>query len=311
MILTLSIILYYILFKIIIFLLILLSVGFLTLIERKLLGLSQNRLSVNKLSIVGLLQPIIDGLKLLIKQLSINIKGIKSLIFIGPILIFVINLIFWDVIQFEKTDIFHYQILFILCVIRCTIYGGFISRVSSFNKYSFFGGLRMVIQTICTEIRFSLIVYYIMISSIRFEFNYQLMLHNLLLIIIWTLMILIETHRRPFDLGESERELVRGYNIEFSGSLFVLIFLSEYSSLLFFSYFSSFIFINGSFIWFLLFLYFIITIRRVFVRLKIDIVIYIVWIRILPVLIFILIILYYNFYHFIYYYFSYLINIIY
>jgi len=214
---------------------ILVSVGMITLMERKILALTQRRLSVNKTIFGALFQPFLDGFKLMLKQLSLNKKGFVFFMVLAPILMFIFGFLFWDLINLEYLESFHYNVLLFICFLRTSVFAILISAVGSFNKYSFLGAVRSLIQTTCCEIVMSLLLYMVMFLSISFDFLVLNMLYNFWILMLWFICVLLETMRSPFDTGERESELVSAFNLEYRGSLFILIFLSEYSGIIFFS----------------------------------------------------------------------------
>jgi NADH:ubiquinone oxidoreductase subunit H len=268
----------------------LLSVGFLTLIERKLIGVIQNRISVNKNFIVGLSQPIIDGVKLFIKQIFINYQRILILYYLGPLWMFLVCIEFWEVIDFDKRDRITLRILLLICLLRCNIYSPLVSSVTSNNKYGFFRRIRIVIITINIEIILSVVIYFIYLSTVSREILVSSMFTNIIVSLVWVFIIIIESIRGCFDMGESERELVRAFNIEYRANLFVLIFLSEYSTILFLSIMTRVLFFGGSLLILFFVVMFLILIRCVFVRLKIDRIITLRWVKLLPLVIYVFLI---------------------
>jgi NADH:ubiquinone oxidoreductase subunit H len=117
--------------------------------------------------------------------------------------------------------------------------------VFSKRKYSYLGGIRSRVSNIRFEIIFSLNILVFILYRNNYQINYLINIGLYLFFLVFILNILVETFRAPFDYAESERELVRGFNTEYSSVSFVLIFLKEYRSIIFFCVFTSVIFFNG------------------------------------------------------------------
>lgn len=135
---------------------------------------------------------------------------------------------------------FKLSILFFLCCIRVRVYGIIFSGWSSNSKYSLLGGLRAVAQTISYEIVLAFLLLCIIFFSKRFSFLdfftmqkfYFFGLFSLPLFLIFFVSCVVETNRAPFDLAEGESELVSGFNVEYGGLKFALIFIAEYASII-------------------------------------------------------------------------------
>ena len=258
-------------------LLILASVAFFTLFERKVIGLFHLRLGPNKVSIIGLVQPLLDGLKLFSKQNLVPLRANKFVYNLAPQIGLFLAFFVWLTLP---------NIYLIVSIM--------LSGWASNSKYSLIGRLRSVAQSISYESVFStLIVILILIIfsySIRSLFNQSSILYFLFLPI-WIICTLAETHRAPFDFSESESELVSGFNTEYSGANFSLIFLSEYAVLLYSCVLITYIFFS----WLLpinpvmviliaiLFSFIFIWIRITFCRFRYDILMIISWKILLPV----------------------------
>ena len=221
---------------------ILINVAFVTLLERKVLGLRQLRLGPNKISFMGVLQPFRDAIKLLTKQSEANYNVNWKLFFLRPSIILVTAVMLWSLlplnINLSKWPII---IISLLVILSLGIYPLLIRGWASNRKYATLGAIRGVAQTISYEISLALIVIQFILCYMSYSLV-DLQYSNIFLIyifpfvlIIWLVILLAETNRTPFDFSEGESELVSGFNIEYASTGFVLIFLREYAIILLFS----------------------------------------------------------------------------
>ena len=235
---------------------ILISVAYLTLAERKVMGSMQQRFGPNSVGFFGLLQPMADGLKLLIKE-SVIPENANTFSFIfAPILTFLLSLIGWSVIPFSFFSFFaniNLGLLFIFAVSALGVYGVILSGWSSNSKYAFFGALRSAAQMISYEVSIGLILISILLCVGSLNFIDIVAFQNYVyffipfspLCLMFLISILAETNRAPFDLPEAESELVSGFNVEYASMGFALFFLAEYGSIILMSLLTILLFFGG------------------------------------------------------------------
>ncbi len=220
---------------------VLINVAFVTLLERKILGLRQLRLGPNKNRFVGVLQPFSDAIKLFIKQIEKIIRGNSNLYILSPSLAFITAIILWRVMPTAPLSIYsRFSVILFLIILSLGVYPVLLAGWSSLRKYALIGRVRGVAQTISYEISLALIMIIILVTyySARldhlryFSCNSFLLLIGPLVFLIWIISIVAETNRTPFDFAEGESELVSGFNIEYASVGFALIFIAEYARIL-------------------------------------------------------------------------------
>jgi len=234
----------------------LISVAYFTLAERKIMGAIHRRRGPNVIGVFGLLQPLADGFKLLVKETIVPSNSNKFLFIISPIITFVISLMGWSIIPYDKysmlSDI-NIGILYIFAVSSLGVYGIIMSGWSSNSKYAFLGALRSAAQMVSYEVSIGFIMVTIVVCC--GSFNLQNIIESqkyiwfiipfFPLFLMFFVSALAETNRHPFDLPEAEAELVSGYNVEYSAMGFALFSLGEYANMLLMCALNSILFFGG------------------------------------------------------------------
>jgi NADH-quinone oxidoreductase subunit H len=234
--------------------------------ERRVSAFIQNRLGPNRVGPAGLLQPIVDVVKLLMKEDIVPENATKGIHSLAPGISILVSLSTVSVIPFgDKIVLFGKEIqlqianinigvLYILALLSLGVYGITLSGWSSNNKYSLLGGLRASAQMISYELSMGLsIVGIILINGsfmldkiVQNQYGWK---WNIILQPLGFLTFLVssfaETNRTPFDLPEAEQELVGGYHTEYSSMKFAMFFLSEYANVIIASAFISTLYLGG------------------------------------------------------------------
>ena len=235
---------------------ILLSVAFMTIIERKQLAAHQRRVGPNIVGYYGILQPFSDALKLILKETIVPSQSNKTLFYLSPVSTLIFSLLGWGVIPFGQGLVisdFSLGILYTLALSSLGIYGILFSGWSANSKYAFLGSLRSTASMISYELILSSAVLIIILLTGSFNFTVIIEQQQAIWFIIplfpififYFISILAETSRTPFDLQEAESELVAGFFTEHSSVPFVFFFLAEYSSIVLFSTITAILFLGG------------------------------------------------------------------
>jgi NADH-quinone oxidoreductase subunit H len=236
----------------------LIAVAYFTIAERKIMGSIQRRKGPNVIGFLGLLQPLADGLKLFSKETILPSNSNIFIFLFAPTLAFVLSLIGWSVIPFSDHLVLvdlNIGILYLFAISSLSVYGIIMAGWSSNSKYPFLGALRSAAQMISYEVSIGFTIVNICIcvgsfnltSIVIAQKNVFFILPLFPMFLIFSISMLAETNRHPFDLPEAEAELVSGYNVEYSSMTFALFFLGEYANMLLMSAFISILFLGGWF----------------------------------------------------------------
>jgi NADH-quinone oxidoreductase subunit H len=234
----------------------LLAVAYLTYAERKVIAAMQLRQGPMVVGPLGLLQPIADGLKLLVKETVIPTGANKVVFVAAPMITFVLALIGWAVIPFGDGLVIaniNVGVLYLFAISSLGVYGIITAGWASNSRYAFLGALRSAAQMVSYEISIGLIIINVLISAgslnlseiVRAQAGLWYFIPHFPMFAIFIASILAETNRHPFDLPEAEAELVSGYNVEYSAMTFALFFLGEYANMILMSAICSVLFLGG------------------------------------------------------------------
>lgn len=235
---------------------ILLSVAFMTIIERKQLAAHQRRVGPNTVGYYGILQPFSDALKLVLKETIIPSQSNKVLFYLAPVSTLIFSLLGWGIIPFGQglaLSDFSLGILYTLALSSLGVYGILFAGWSANSKYAFLGSLRSTAAMISYELILSSAILIIILLTgsfnltniIEHQQSIWFIMPLLPVFIFYFISILAETSRTPFDLQEAESELVAGFFTEHSSVPFVFFFLGEYSSIVLFSCITAILFLGG------------------------------------------------------------------
>lgn len=238
-----------------------LAIAYLTFAERKVIAAMHLRKGPNVVGPFGLLQPMADGVKLLLKETVVPSRANKTVFVIAPMITFILALVAWAVIPFGDglvlADI-NVGILYLFAISSLGVYGIIMAGWASNSKYAFLGALRSSAQMVSYEVSmgFVIITVLICVGSLNLSdivraqqgplglFNWYVF-PLLPMAVIFFVSTLAETNRHPFDLPEAEAELVSGYNVEYSSMTFALFFLGEYGNMILMSAMTSILFLGG------------------------------------------------------------------
>ena len=288
-----------------------LSVAYLTYAERKVIGYIQVRIGPNRVGYFGLLQPIADGLKLLMKEVIVPTASNKTLFLLAPVLSIAPAFAAWAVVPFDPNLVLANTdagLLYIMAITSMGVYGVIVAGWASNSKYAFLGAMRSAAQIVSYEIAmgFALVGVLMCANSLNlvkiveaqaggFWQWYWLPLFPLF--VVYFISGVAETNRAPFDVAEGESEIVAGFHVEYSGMAFAIFFLAEYANMILVATLAVIMFLGGwlspvpflpdSFLWLLakiaFMLFFFLWFRATFPRYRYDQIMRLGWKVFIPI----------------------------
>lgn len=239
--------------------------GFLTYLERKMLGRFQFRPGPNRVGPFGLLQPLADGLKLALKEEIVPKAADRPVYFLAPVISILTAMLAFAAIPFGAPihifgrvvalSIFSpgIGVLYVLAIASLAVYGLVLGGWASQNKYSLLGGLRSSAQIISYELAMGLSITGVLIMAgstnlntvIAAQTHLWFIVPQIVGFLIYFITAIAETNRAPFDLPEAEQELVAGYHTEYTGMKFAMFFMAEYINMITVSALATTLFLGG------------------------------------------------------------------
>lgn len=237
------------------------AVAYLTLAERKVISYIQVRIGPNRVGPRGLLQPIADALKLIMKEVIIPTKANRYLFMIAPVLAFAPAIAAWAVVPFDEGMVLSNidaSLLYILAITSMGVYGVILAGWASNSKYAFLGAMRSAAQIVSYEIAmgFALVGVLVAAGSLNLGdiveaqrgslgiINWY-MIPLFPLFIVYFIAGVAETNRAPFDVAEGESEIVAGFHVEYSSMTFSIFFLAEYANMILIALLTALMFLGG------------------------------------------------------------------
>ena len=239
---------------------ILVAVTFLVLMERKVIGWAQSRLGPMRVGPHGILQAIVDPIKLILKEDITPTKADKWVFTIAPIMSLVPALVVFAVVPFGFDELYYVAdvnvgLLFIVAVTSIGVYGIILGGWASNSKYPLLSSLRASAQLISYEIAVSITLVSVILTAgtlslvgiveAQLEAGWWFGFWQPIAMGLIFIGGLAETNRVPFDLPEAETELTGGFHTEYSGMRFSLFFLAEYANIIVISAVVAIVFLGG------------------------------------------------------------------
>ncbi len=232
------------------------TVGVLSYVERKVWAAMQLRRGPNVVGPFGLLQFLADGIKMVFKETIIPAGANRALFLLAPVITFALGFIGWAVIPFDHHLVLadlNVGILYLFAVSSLGVYGIIVAGWASNSKYAFLGALRSAAQMVSYEVSIGFVIVSVLLCVGSLNLNAIVEAQKGLwffiplfpMFIIYFISALAETNRTPFDLPEAEGELVAGYQVEYSSVSWVLFMLGEYANIVLLSGLCTVLFLGG------------------------------------------------------------------
>nr|WRQ16459.1 NADH dehydrogenase subunit 1 [Melia azedarach] len=220
-----------------------LGIAFLVLAERKVMAFVQRRKGPDVVGSFGLLQPLADGSKLILKEPISPSSANFSLFRMAPVATFMLSLVARAVVPFDYGMVLsdpNIGLLYLFAISSLGVYGIITAGRSSNSKYAFLGALRSAAQMVSYEVSIGLILITVLICVGSCNLSEIVMAQKQIwfgiplfpVLVMFFISCLAETNRAPFDLPEAEAESVAGYNVEYSSMGSALFFLGEYANMI-------------------------------------------------------------------------------
>jgi NADH-quinone oxidoreductase subunit H len=234
----------------------LLVVAYYTYAERKVLAYSQLRKGPNVVGPFGVLQPIADGLKMLVKETVIPSGANRAVFIAAPMVTLTLALVAWAVIPFGYGVVvsnINVGILYLFAISSLSVYGIIMAGWASNSRYAFLGALRSAAQMVSYEVSIGFVLVTVLLCAgslnltdiVLAQRHIWYVIPLLPMAVIFFISGLAETNRTPFDLPEGESELVAGYFVEYSSMTFLLFFMGEYANMVLVSAMTAILFLGG------------------------------------------------------------------
>jgi NADH-quinone oxidoreductase subunit H len=243
------------------------AVAYMTLWERKLIGWMHIRLGPNRTGPLGLLQPIADAIKLLLKEIVSPTRSNKVLFIVAPVMVIMPAFASWAVIPFQAELVLadvNAGLLYIIAISSIGVYGVILAGWASNSKYPFLAAMRASAQMISYEIAMGFALVTVLIISGSLNLSKIVLLQDtgifadmglnflswnwlplLPMFLIYFISGVAETNRHPFDVVEGESEIVAGHMVEYSGMAYAMFFLAEYANMIMIAALTSILFLGG------------------------------------------------------------------
>ena len=237
----------------------LLAVAYMTYADRKIWASIQLRRGPNVVGPFGLLQPMADGLKLVLKETIVPSSANGVLFVIAPMITFITALVAWAVVPFGNgmviADI-NVGILYLFAISSLGVYGIIIAGWASNSKYAFLGALRSAAQMVSYEVSIGFVLITVLLCAGSLNLSKVVLAQSgwfwnwywlplLPMFVVFYVSALAETNRPPFDLVEAESELVAGFMVEYSSTPYLLFMLGEYVAIVLMCAMTTILFLGG------------------------------------------------------------------